>query len=141
MSRARSSLRSRLMWGLSLTTCLLWGSVAAWQFTSMQRELRAMLDDRLIASAKMVADIVQQIHPDPQAPITPAASNAPSEASGEGFRLRRSMNMVFPLLRFETRWQRPGRFRPAEKKTRRTRRRVLEAFRPSGNPAAYLTAQ
>ena len=76
MSRARSSLRSRLMWGLSLTTCLLWGSVAAWQFTSMQRELRAMLDDRLIASAKMVADIVQQIHPDPQAPITPAASNA-----------------------------------------------------------------
>ena len=61
MSRTRSSLRSRLMWGLSLTTCLLWGSVAAWQFTSMQRELRAMLDDRLIASAKMVADIVQQI--------------------------------------------------------------------------------
>ncbi len=68
------SLRWRLMLGLSITTCVLWGSVAAWQFTSMQRELRNMLDERLIASAKMVAAIVQQIHPDPKHPnIAPNA--------------------------------------------------------------------
>lgn len=56
----RKSLRLRLMLGLSLTICLIWGGVAAWQFTNMQRELRTMLDERLIASAKMVVGIVQQ---------------------------------------------------------------------------------
>ncbi len=69
---ANNSLRRRLMLGLSITTCVLWGSVAAWQFMSMQRELRNMLDERLIASAKMVAAIVQQIHPDPRALPSPA---------------------------------------------------------------------
>ena len=46
-----------------LTMCLIWGGVAAWQFTNMQRELRTMLDDRLIASARMVAGIVVQFQP------------------------------------------------------------------------------
>lgn len=70
------SLRRRLVWGVTLTTCLMWGSVAAWQFTSMQREMRSMLDERLIASAKMVAAIVEQIHPDPTLPIAPAKTEA-----------------------------------------------------------------
>lgn len=61
--RRATSLRLRLVLGLSLTLCVLWGSVAAWMFPTMQRELRTMLDDRLIASARMVAGIVQQYQP------------------------------------------------------------------------------
>lgn len=60
MTLRLNSLRLRLMLGLSVAMCLIWGSVAAWQFAHMQRELRALLDERLIASAKMVAGIVQQ---------------------------------------------------------------------------------
>lgn len=58
MTPLPKSLRLRLVLGLSLTMCLIWGGVAVWQFTNMQRELRTMLDDRLIASARMVAGIV-----------------------------------------------------------------------------------
>ncbi|MDR2327527.1 MAG: two-component sensor histidine kinase [Acidovorax sp.] len=60
---AKKSLRLRLVLGLSLTLCLLWGSIAAWMFGHMQTELRSMLDDRLIASSKTVASIVQQFQP------------------------------------------------------------------------------
>ena len=63
MTPLPKSLRLRLVLGLSLTMCLIWGGVAAWQFTNMQRELRTMLDDRLIASARMVAGIVVQFQP------------------------------------------------------------------------------
>ena len=70
------SLRLRLVLGLSLTLCVLWGSVAAWQFTHLQRELRTMLDERLIASAKMVASIVHQFQPVHGAVPTPAEQEA-----------------------------------------------------------------
>lgn len=70
------SLRLRLVLGLSLTLCVLWGSVAAWQFTLMQRELRTMLDERLIASSKMVASIVHQFQPALSAASAPAAQEA-----------------------------------------------------------------
>jgi hypothetical protein len=42
MTPLPKSLRLRLVLGLSLTMCLIWGGVAAWQFTNMQRELRTM---------------------------------------------------------------------------------------------------
>lgn len=71
-SPAPTSLRLRLVLGLSLTLCVLWGSVAAWMFPTMQRELRTMLDDRLIASARMVAGIVHQFQPAQVDTITPA---------------------------------------------------------------------
>lgn len=71
-SPAPTSLRLRLVLGLSLTLCVLWGSVAAWMFPTMQRELRTMLDDRLIASARMVAGIVHQFQPAQVDAITPA---------------------------------------------------------------------
>jgi hypothetical protein len=41
----------------------LWGGVAAWMFADMRHELRSVLDDRLIASARMVAGIVHQFKP------------------------------------------------------------------------------
>ena len=71
-SPAPTSLRLRLVLGLSLTLCVLWGSVAAWMFPTMQRELRTMLDERLIASARMVAGIVHQFQPAQVDAITPA---------------------------------------------------------------------
>lgn len=74
MTPLPKSLRLRLVLGLSLTMCLIWGGVAAWQFTNMQRELRTMLDDRLIASARMVAGIVVQFQP-MQLATTPRAQN------------------------------------------------------------------
>lgn len=60
---AGKSLRLRLVLGVCLTMCVLWSSVAAWMFTSMRQELHSMLDDRLIASTRMVAGVVQQLQP------------------------------------------------------------------------------
>ena len=57
------SLRVRLLMWLCLALCTLWGGVAAWMFTGMRQELRTVLDDRLIASAHMVAGIVHQFNP------------------------------------------------------------------------------
>ena len=57
------SLRVRLLVWLCLALCTLWGGVAAWMFTGMRQELRSVLDDRLIASAHMVAGIVHQFKP------------------------------------------------------------------------------
>jgi signal transduction histidine kinase len=71
---AGKSLRLRLVLGVCLTMCVLWSSVAAWMFTSMRQELHSMLDDRLIASTRMVAGVVQQLQPAQQ----PGASRAPS---------------------------------------------------------------
>ncbi|KOC19862.1 histidine kinase [Comamonas testosteroni] len=57
------SLRVRLLVWLCLALCTLWGGVAAWMFAGMRHELRSVLDDRLIASARMVAGIVHQFKP------------------------------------------------------------------------------
>lgn len=57
------SLRVRLLVWLCLALCTLWGGVAAWMFADMRHELRSVLDDRLIASARMVAGIVHQFKP------------------------------------------------------------------------------
>ena len=73
-ARPVQSLRVRLVLGLSLTICLVWSGVAIWQFTNMQRELRTLLDDRLIASARMVVGIVQQFQ-QAELAAAPRASN------------------------------------------------------------------
>lgn len=63
MSRRAKSLRLRLVLGLTLASSLLWGGVALWRFNSLEHEINAMLDERLAASAKMVAGIVHQLQP------------------------------------------------------------------------------
>jgi two-component system sensor histidine kinase QseC len=70
LTKSQQSLRLRLVLGLSLTLCVLWASVAAWMFPTMQRELRAMLDNRLIASAKMVAGLVHQFQHSQEASLS-----------------------------------------------------------------------
>ena len=62
------SLRVRLLLWLCLALCTLWGGVAAWMFAGMRHELRSVLDDRLIASARMVAGIVHQFKPQNASP-------------------------------------------------------------------------
>lgn len=62
------SLRVRLLVWLCLALCTLWGGVATWMFTDMRHELRSVLDDRLIASARMVAGIVHQFKPQNASP-------------------------------------------------------------------------
>ena len=71
LRRPPTSLRLRLVLGLSLTLCVLWGSVAAWMFPTMQRELRTMLDDRLVASARMVVGILHQFQTTQADALTP----------------------------------------------------------------------
>lgn len=63
MTRRTKSLRLRLVLGLTLASSLLWGSVALWRFNSLEHEINAMLDERLAASAMMVAGIVHQLQP------------------------------------------------------------------------------
>lgn len=54
------SLRLRLVVTLCVAICVLWSSLAVWMFGSMRRELLNVLDERLIASTRMVAGIVGQ---------------------------------------------------------------------------------
>ena len=57
------SLRLRLVGIIGLSLVLLWSLVALWMFTDVQRELRLALDDRLAASARMVAGLVARLPP------------------------------------------------------------------------------
>ncbi len=76
-SAARAhSLRRRLVLALALATGVLWGVVGWWRVGVLQAELEAMLDERLVASARMVASIVHQFQPAP----LPAAAPGPDTA-------------------------------------------------------------
>ncbi len=55
------SLRLRLLLIIGLSLSVLWGLVAVWMFLDMRQELRTALDDRLAASARMVAGLVLQL--------------------------------------------------------------------------------
>ena len=54
------SLRLRLVVTLCLAIAVVWSTAAAWMFGSMRHELQNVLDDRLVASTRMVAGIVSQ---------------------------------------------------------------------------------
>ena len=54
------SLRVRLVVTLCVAICVLWSTVAAWMFSSMRHELQSVLDDRLVASTRMVAGVMGQ---------------------------------------------------------------------------------
>lgn len=76
MTHPGKSLRLRLVLSLTLASCLLWGGVALWRSYSLEREVNAMLDERLVASAKMVAGIVHQLEPSPESSGGGAAQEA-----------------------------------------------------------------
>lgn len=55
-----NSLRGRLLVIIGASLVVLWGSVAAWMMVELRAELRTALDERLAASARMVAGLASQ---------------------------------------------------------------------------------
>lgn len=58
-----NSLRARLLAIIGASLVVLWTAVAAWMMVELRGELRAALDDRLAASARMVAGLASQFPP------------------------------------------------------------------------------
>lgn len=58
------SLQRRLLATLGLSLCLLWGAAAAWLLRDLHQQLVTTLDQRLAASARMVAGLVAQLPAD-----------------------------------------------------------------------------
>jgi len=65
-----TSLRLRLLGIIGASLLLLWTLVAVWMFIDLRSQMRAALDDRLAASARMVAALVAQL------PATPGPARA-----------------------------------------------------------------
>lgn len=59
-----NSLRTRLLVIIGASLVLLWTAVAAWMMVELRGELRVALDDRLAASARMVAGLALQLPAD-----------------------------------------------------------------------------
>ena len=68
------SLRLRLLAIISLSLTVLWSVVALWMFLDVRNELRTALDDRLAASARMVAGLMLQF------PATSVPASAPNDS-------------------------------------------------------------
>src|SRR3546814_16178544 len=54
------SLRLRLLLIIGISLSVLWAAVAGWMFMDARQSLRDALDNRLAASARMVAGLVSQ---------------------------------------------------------------------------------
>lgn len=70
------SLGARLLITLSVSLALLWSATAAWQMWHLRIEVQQALDQRLMASAQMVAGLMSRMPPQARAsikvPATPA---------------------------------------------------------------------
>lgn len=69
-----NSLRARLLAMIGGSLVVLWTAVAAWMMTELRGELRTAMDDRLAASARMVAGLASQF---PAAALRNGTSAAP----------------------------------------------------------------
>ena len=69
-----NSLRARLLVIIGASLVLLWTAVAAWMMVELRTELRTALDDRLAASARMVAGLALQF---PAGSVSSGASAKP----------------------------------------------------------------
>lgn len=85
------SLRLRLVGIIGLSLVLLWSLVALWMFTGVQRELRLALDDRLAASAHMVAGLVARLPPQQMRSDDAAAATALDVVARDGVACEVSM--------------------------------------------------
>lgn len=65
------TLRRRLMLIIGLSFAVLWGASTAWMFHDMRTQFRATLDQRLTASAQMVASLIVQLPSNAGAPDSP----------------------------------------------------------------------
>ncbi len=69
-----TSLRLRLLALISVSLLVLWTLVAVWMFVDLRKEVRSALDERLAASARMVAGLMAQL------PATPDLRGGRPEA-------------------------------------------------------------
>lgn len=77
--RAEMSLRRQLLLTLSLSFCVLWALAALWLYSDLRIQMRETLDQRLAASARMVAGLVSQLPEDARRRTTqPMLSIPPS---------------------------------------------------------------
>lgn len=77
------SLRLRLLLIIGFSLTLLWALVAVWMFLDIRQELRTALDDRLAASARMVAGLVSQL-PTPDRPVDGKTSSTLEVVARDG---------------------------------------------------------
>lgn len=61
------TLRSRLLLMIGLSLAVLWAAASVWMLIDLRNEFRSALDERLAASARMVANLVAQLPQAPQA--------------------------------------------------------------------------
>lgn len=67
-----NSLRGRLLWTIGGAFLVLWMAVAAWMLVNLRSEMRTALDERLAASARMVAGLASQFASEAAAPPSAA---------------------------------------------------------------------
>jgi len=69
------TLRSRLLLMIGLSLTVLWSAASVWMLIDLRHEFRGALDERLAASARMVANLMEQL---PQAPQGSQQTSSPS---------------------------------------------------------------
>lgn len=69
------TLRNRLLLIIGLSLTVLWTAASVWMLIDLRNEFRSALDERLAASARMVANLVVQL---PQAPQGSQQTSSPS---------------------------------------------------------------
>ena len=69
-----STLRGRLLVIIGGSLLLIWTIVAVWMLSGLRRELHATLDERLAASARMVAGLASQFPPSDTSTLSPSAA-------------------------------------------------------------------
>ncbi|WP_034303601.1 sensor histidine kinase [Herbaspirillum sp. RV1423] len=77
------SLRQRLLIIIGFSLTILWALVAVWMFLDVRQEIRTALDERLAASARMVAGLVSQL-PSPNTPVDGRAGSPLDVISRDG---------------------------------------------------------
>ncbi|MBK4734969.1 ATP-binding protein [Noviherbaspirillum pedocola] len=86
------SLRLRLLLSIGISMLVLWTAASVWLFVDLRGEFRATLDERLAASARMVAGLVSQLPED-------RASSEPGDKQGLKLTIRQDVACEIRLLR------------------------------------------
>ena len=77
------TLRSRLLLMIGLSLAVLWAAASVWMLIDLRNEFRSALDERLAASARMVANLVAQLPQAPQASELSDPSSQPGSPTAQ----------------------------------------------------------
>lgn len=107
------TLRSRLLLMIGLSLAVLWAAASVWMLIDLRNEFRSALDERLAASARMVANLVAQLPQAPQASELSDPSSQPEvRRRRSSMRLRRKAWPARCACRVAVCWPGPGTARP-----------------------------